>query len=348
MGKKLWGRGTVELPDALRAALEDRARSAGHIQLLHDAQAVSLRYRSGDARSGRLLTRPGEAVAYAMARMPATFAAVSAALKQSLAGYPLPVKSLLDIGAGTGAATWAARELINLESICCMEREEAMRQVGQSLMAQTGSLLARASWLAADLTAAGSDSWLEAMGGAWPFGSDRADLVIASYVLNELPAASLNLVLHKLWQATGGMLLLVEPGTPDGYARMMQARMWLLDWGARIIAPCPHQLACPLQAGDWCHFSCRVARSRLHRQLKGGDAPFEDEKFAYLAVTRSVGQPAAARILRHPRVDKGRLSLRVCQADGIHERVLHKRDGDAYRQARQAKWGDALDFETQG
>ena len=36
--------------------------------------------------------------------------------------------------------------------------------------------------------------------------------------------------------------------------------------GANILAPCPHARPCPLAAPDWCHFSARVARSRLHRE----------------------------------------------------------------------------------
>ena len=42
-----------------------------------------------------------------------------------------------------------------------------------------------------------------------------------------------------------------------------------------------------LQAPDWCHFTQRLPRSRAHKQVKGAELPFEDEKFAYVALTRT-------------------------------------------------------------
>ena len=43
-------------------------------------------------------------------------------------------------------------------------------------------------------------------------------------------------------------------------------------------------------APDWCHFTQRLPRSRAHKQIKGAELPFEDEKFSYVALTRA---PAA-------------------------------------------------------
>ena len=42
-----------------------------------------------------------------------------------------------------------------------------------------------------------------------------------------------------------------------------------------------------LQPPDWCHFTQRLQRSRAHKQVKGAELPFEDEKFAYVALTRA-------------------------------------------------------------
>ena len=63
---------------------------------------------------------------------------------------------------------------------------------------------------------------------------------------------------------------------------------------------------------DWCHFTCRVPRSQLHKLLKQGDAPYEDEKFAYLALAKSETNKPEARILRHPKIAKGRITLELC------------------------------------
>jgi len=70
------------------------------------------------------------------------------------------------------------------------------------------------------------------------------------------------------------MLLIVEPGTPAGYKNITEARRVLVESGAHIAAPCTHENTCPMEGNDWCHFTCRISRSRLHRLMKGGEAPF--------------------------------------------------------------------------
>ncbi len=53
----------------------------------------------------------------------------------------------------------------------------------------------------------------------------RFDLVVASYVIGEArsPSERRRLV-DSLWRRTGGMLVLVEPGTPVGSANIREAR----------------------------------------------------------------------------------------------------------------------------
>jgi ribosomal protein RSM22 (predicted rRNA methylase) len=68
----------------------------------------------------------------------------------------------------------------------------------------------------------------------------------------------------------------VEPGTPKGWQRILAARSRLIENGDHTIAPCPHRDACPISVPDWCHFSRRVARSRIHRRAKDADVPWDD------------------------------------------------------------------------
>ena len=52
----------------------------------------------------------------------------------------------------------------------------------------------------------------------------KADLVIASYVLNEIEEKTREQILEKLWQATNKILLIIEPGTPEGYKEINSIR----------------------------------------------------------------------------------------------------------------------------
>jgi ribosomal protein RSM22 (predicted rRNA methylase) len=140
--------------------------------------------------------------------------------------------------------------------------------------------------------------------------------------------------------------MLVEPGTPDGFARIRAARAGLIAAGASIAAPCPHDRACPIVAPDWCHFSERLQRSRDHRLAKAADLSFEDEKFAYIVAVRSTVPLArsGARVLAEPRSSKAGLRLKLCRPDGaIAELAVPRRDRKAHAALRRVRWGDALD-----
>ena len=85
--------------------------------------------------------------------MPATYGAVYSALNYTLDLYNFSIDSLLDVGAGTGAASWAADSLINLEKVVCLEREEAMRKVGKKIMNYSDSeVLCNSQWKEFDFT----------------------------------------------------------------------------------------------------------------------------------------------------------------------------------------------------
>ena len=107
-----------------------------------------------------------------------------------------------------------------------------------------------------------------------------------------------------------------------------------------MVAPCTHSGECQLKEDDWCHFACRVSRSRLHKLMKGGDVPYEDEKFSFLAMSKAPCQPAPSRILRHPLKEAGRITLRLCSENGIAEKTVTKKHGDLFKKARKANSGD--------
>ncbi|MGK9164897.1 methyltransferase type 11 [Inquilinus limosus] len=325
----------MELPAALRAAVDRALEGVGLAELSAAASRLSQRYRA-ELRDGRFHVDDDRAVqAYLATRLPATYAAIRACLgavaERRLDFAP---KSLLDAGAGPGTALWAAAETWpDIASATLLEGSAAFRDWGARLA--HGSPLPPAEWRAADL--------------ARPLPELPAhDLVILSYVLDELAPDRRGALVDCLWAATGDVLLIIEPGTPAGYHRILDARDRLIASGGHVVAPCPHDRACPLAEPDWCHFAQRVARSRLHRQAKGGEVPWEDEKFSYVAVSRRPAAPIRGRVIAPPRGAGSRIDLRLCAPGGLVERTVTKRDGALLKTARRLRWGDAVEVEDSG
>lgn len=323
----------MKLPDELQAAVEAESAALGGTALSRAADELSRGYRR-EATAPRLSS--AQRVAYAAVRMPATFAAATRALAEVRARRPQArVRRLLDLGAGPGTLAWAAAGLFpELEHVTCLERDAALIALGRKLAAHAHAPALRdAEWVEGDL---------ERLGGA----SGRHDLVVASYVLGELRPAAAAHVVETALAATAGTLVLIEPGTPAGFARILDARASLLGAGARLVAPCPHERGCPMEGRDWCHFGARVERSADHRRAKGAALGHEDEKFSYLAVAPPDGdsvQPAPARVVRRPLARSGHVILDLCTADGLARAVVGRRAGDAFRRARRTDWGDAWD-----
>jgi ribosomal protein RSM22 (predicted rRNA methylase) len=163
------------------------------------------------------------------------------------------------------------------------------------------------------------------------------DLVIAAYSLGEAPRSD---IISRLWQAARQALVLIEPGTPRGFALVRDVRARLLAAGAYMLAPCPAAGACPILDPDWCHFAARIERSALHRRLKEAELNYEDEKYSYVALAREPVALAPARIIRRPRHQPGLIVLETCTPRGIETVRASKRDRDRFRAARHAAWGD--------
>jgi ribosomal protein RSM22 (predicted rRNA methylase) len=320
----------MELPIALRQGVERFLENVPLPTLRQAARTLSDRYRA-ELRDGRLHMAEEMAVkAYLATRLPATYAAVRASLDAVSEARPdYAPKTLLDVGAGPGTVLWAALDLWpDVEQAVLLEASAAVRRVGEILAAE--AMTARIAWLAGDVTIDLADL-------------KPAELVTCAYVLDEIAPAALPKLIDRLWHMTGDTLLVVEPGTPAGWQRILAARRHLIEAGAHVLAPCPHEAPCPLAAPDWCHFSRRVARSRLHRLAKEADVPWEDEKFIYLAASRQAVALPRARVIAPPKSGSGKVSLKLCEKNGkAGEKLFTKRDGEMFKAARRLDWGDAL------
>ena len=324
----------MELPPLLRRNVDRVLSGVGLADLAAAAAALSQRYRS-EQRDGNLRVRnERDALAYLAVRLPATYAAVRASFAAVVETRPdFAPKTVLDVGAGPGTALWAAADCWpGLADALLLEASPIFRACGEELAREAD--LPRVSWRLADVVAATIDC-------------APRDLVSLAYVLNELAPAARESVLRRLWDATADTLVIVEPGTPAGWERILAARRQLIEFGAHVLAPCPHAFACPLQVPDWCHFSERVARSRLHRLAKGAEVAWEDEKFSYVALSRRPAAAAVARVIARPRKSSGRITLKLCHPDGpAGEELFSRRNGTVFKRAWRSDWGSAIDLET--
>jgi ribosomal protein RSM22 (predicted rRNA methylase) len=315
------------LPAELRAALEAKLQGLSRIDAAARAALISRTYRDG-GNSGAI-TSTADALAYALARMPATYAAVTASLNALCETSPdFAPKNLLDVGAGPGTASWAAAEVFaSLQSFTLLDANTALRALALDLCRDSARLKGM-TYHRGEARAALADA-------------EPADLVVASYLIGEIGDAERRTLAELLWSKTRDTLLIVEPGTPSGYARIITLRQQLISSGAHAAAPCPHDGSCPLAAPDWCHFTQRLPRLRAHMQIKQAELPFEDEKFSYVALTRRPVERRFARVLAQPEVSKVEVSAKLCTADGLSLAKVPHRDKTAYARARRWRWGDA-------
>jgi ribosomal protein RSM22 (predicted rRNA methylase) len=317
-----------DLPAELKSALDAKLEGLSRSDTATRAASISQTYRDGGG-SGAIRSET-DALAYALARMPATYAALTASLNALRKIRPdFAPASLLDVGAGPGTVTWAAAQAFtSLTEFTLVDANSALRALALDLFGES-SRLAGIRYLHREARAALGDT-------------EPADLVVASYMIGEAGDAERRALADLLWAKTSDTLLIVEPGTPAGYRRIIALRAQLIAAGAHVAAPCPHDRTCPLTAPDWCHFTQRLPRLRAHKQIKGAELPFEDEKFSYVALTRVPVGRHPARVLAQPDITKVEVTAKLCTPDGlVIAKVPHRVKAD-YAAARRWRWGDAV------
>ena len=324
----------MQLPADLREAISHTLEGVSRASLRERASRISDLYRSGGG-SAIAVRDEADALAYTVSRLPATYAAVRHVLRRLQERCPeFRPRSVLDLGSGPGTASWAAVEAFpQIETIAQIDSNQALLNLGKRLSElPLPSPLRNALRINSDIARQIGDSC-------------SAALVILSYVLAELVPSAMEAALSSAWKQCTGALVIIEPGTPSGYERVLRARKFATAREARILAPCPHEHECPLVPPDWCHFVQRISRSRDHMVVKSAELPYEDEKFSYLIVVREhLFRPAEKdRILARPEVGRAGFTGRACTRDGSAELVtISRRDKQNFTRAKRKDWGDEL------
>ena len=309
----------MQLPGPVRRIVEERAEAVGFPALKRAAAAMSDAYRAANPAALARLPAADRVAAYLVTRLPATYAAALRVLGEVRRRMgERRIGSILDVGAGTGAASLAAHEIFPDAHLTLMERDSPMAEAARLFLP------------ASEIRIADVDRLLSL---------PPHDLVLSGYAVGELKTDPTRM----LWDASQTALVVIEPGTTGGYELLMRMRRELLQGGAHMLAPCPSSGECPLRAPDWCHFAGRVERSSLHRRLKDAELGYEDEKFSYIALSREEAALPPSRIIRRPRQEPGKITLTLCQPGATRDADVRKRDREAYRKARHADWGDEWD-----
>jgi len=303
---------------------------------------------------------PEAALTYLAHRYPATWASNFRVLHELARRAPdFRPRKILDYGAGPAPGLAAAQEVWPnlLIQATAVEPSDHMTQLGKYLT--EGLKLPTVHWQRCLY-----DSDVE----------DRYDLIIASYVQMEVRGQqSRDALVKQLWNrlSHGGVLVLIESGTPTGFRFMHHTRELLISRIGKerfhFVAPCPHEGMCPvaLTGRDWCHFAQRVRRIPHRVYNKGSTRRFlEEEKFSFLCVRKAPGPRTFYRSERdaptpheksyfwprvlYPSIKAGKHTLiDVCGAPQNFERLSvskSKAHSFGYRFSRKAMWGDLWRF----
>lgn len=158
-------------------------------------------------------------------------------------------------------------------------------------------------------------------------------LLLVSHVINELPDSQLDRLIELARAA--GEVIWVEAGTHADSRRLIEVRERLREVYTPV-APCTHTARCGMltakNAPHWCHHFARPPSeifqdgrwAEFSRDI-GIDLRSVPYSFLVLARTPAV-EAGFSRVIGEPREAKGFARVLSCQAEGVAEFVLQKRD----------------------
>lgn len=314
----------MKIPFELEEKIAREIQNVKLSDLKEVAQTLSNRYMNEKRKGQSLINKKLEVLAYSIIRMPATFCAIDKAIEETLKKYNPTIETALDIGSGTGAGEWAILNNIDINKITCIEREEEMASLAQKLLEEYKNINCKNQDIVKNRI------------------NEKADLVIVSYMINELQDEVKEDVIKNILESFNKIVIFIEPGTPDGFSNIRKIQKIAINNNLNILAPCTSQNECKLPKDDWCHSIVRVERNKIHKFVKDADVPYEDEKFSYIAISKEKIDNSGARILRHPNISSGFIKVKLCNNGIIEEKTFTKKDKDNFKKIKKLKCGDLI------
>ncbi len=304
---------TTASRDALRRLLPDIARLADRFTIVRP-----------DSSGAPYLKDTRACAAYSLFFAPQTYARLAHVLAElppfPVADHPLRV---LDLGCGTGAASWALLDHLGSRPVALTVWDHS-RPALRCLHELFASLRA-ARWPETVLRTQAAP-----LADFAPAG-EKFDVVLLHYVLNELAPDDRRTLLARAARALApnGRLVVCEPLLREGGDYMRDLRAFALaELRLHLLAPCPHELVCPLEG------PCHDVRSwKLSQALQILNAALRRDlrhlAYAFLVLTPLPPPPAPflrTRIVGSPSRAKGQTLCPACCSDGRLRRLqlLHR------------------------
>jgi ribosomal protein RSM22 (predicted rRNA methylase) len=268
-----------------------------------------------------------EKLSYITFRMPATFSALKYVLNEFKSlKIDTSIKSILDLGSGPGTAVFACLSTFDAFKMTLVERDQEFFEISKDLTKNVKNI-DEISFIKKDILS---------------FKDYDHDLILVSYVLNELKQFQIDRILKRFINSKAKVIIFLEPGTIYGFENIRYLHDKVIKEDLKIIAPCPNNLKCPMPKNDWCHFFVRLDRSKYHKYLKKGTLSYEDEKFSYLIVTKKDSKNYQSRVLRNSKKIDSNLQLTLCEDGEIKKDIIDTKDIKKYKISKKIKWGDIL------
>lgn len=290
------------LPDTLDSWIEKHLRPLGFSLQEPHKLAPWIRKLSDHYQATESVTpwaENGLKAAYLAYFFPLNWIRASKALDEAQkCGFFTNLKHIVDWGCGPGTLSKAllSMEHSNLESLTGIDQADVGAMYSDT--PRKGVQLSFAYHLPKQLT-------------------PQTGLFI-SYTLNEMTQQPWNLRQFS-------HVFVLEPSTHNHFQKILEFREQLITSGFQILAPCPHQLSCPManQPKEWCHDRTHWEQPLWYKNLEK-HLPMRNQTLtqSYLLAVRPefltstntvMNSSNTIRVVGDPLVEKGKTRWQACK-----------------------------------
>ncbi len=327
----------INLPPAIQKTISAMLAKQTSSEWVKRAELVHKRYMTFKKDNDSYLQDYTDALSYVALRAPATYTQIYSTLATIKEVAPsFKPTSILDIGSGPGVGMWAAQTIYpQIEDITNIDQNKNVIALGKEIAAST-NIPTNIVWKHADVK-----SGLEKNGNTY-------DIILLANILNELHPRDRERLIGLAFNLCKGVLIIIEPGTPNGSTIVQSAAKSLSRTGT-LLAPYINN---SFVENDtfWMHFSKRFMRPEFTRRIRQymrddmlSASNIEEAKFAYVAIGKQESKNKSwGRCIGSVRIQKGFLEVPILTADQIMQIKVLKRNKKQYTIAKNLTWGKLI------